>query len=190
VREIDDMTTQTEVPCRKVWAMPAANGDTFLVPQIRAFIDPYLKPGAVVVDPFARNCKLGTITNDLNPATEAQYHMDSVDFLLMLEKQGTKADVVLFDPPYSPRQIKELYDSIGLKTCKETAHRSASWKNERDVITRIMKPGGVVLSFGWNTLGMGKKRGFIQKEILVVCHGAAHNDTLCVADQRDDDLFV
>lgn len=48
-----------------------------------------------------------------------------------------------------------------------------------------MKPGGHVLSFGWNTNGMGKENGFVQKEILIVSHGGWHNDTLCLAEERD-----
>lgn len=39
-------------------------------------------------------------------------------------------------------------------------------------------------SFGWNSAGMGISRGFDLIELLTVCHGAAHNDTICVAERR------
>lgn len=42
----------------------------------------------------------------------------------------------------------------------------------------------IVLSFGWNTVGMGKNRGFEIIEIMLVCHGGAHNDTICLAEKR------
>jgi hypothetical protein len=45
-----------------------------------------------------------------------------------------------------------------------------------------------VLSFGWNSAGMGKKYGFEQIEIMLVCHGAAHNDTICLAERRRQNL--
>jgi hypothetical protein len=41
-----------------------------------------------------------------------------------------------------------------------------------------------VLSFGWNSMGMGKKRGYAITEGLMVCHGVGHNDTLCMAETR------
>ena len=52
----------------------------------------------VSVDPFSRNSALATHTNDLNPATAAQHHMQATDFLAMLARQGVVADVVIFDP--------------------------------------------------------------------------------------------
>lgn len=36
---------------------------------------------------------------------------------------------------------------------------------------------------------VGKKHGFEQIEILLVCHGAAHNDTICVAERREPRLL-
>jgi hypothetical protein len=60
-------------------------------------------------------------------------------------------------------------------------------KECRDLMRQIAKPGAVCLSFGWNTVGMGK--GWSIKEILLVCHGGAHNDTICMAEQVQDDLF-
>lgn len=172
---------------RWVWSMPATNGDTFLVKPIRQFVDAYinlLPPKSIIIDPFARNCKIGNVTNDLNPETTADYHMDSVDFLKMFKDEELGPNLVLFDPPYSPHQVKELYDSIGLKSVQQVGHRTASWKAERDIIAGFQKSGDYVLSFNWNTVGMGKKRGYKKLEVLVVCHGACHNDTLCVAEVK------
>jgi hypothetical protein len=137
----------------------------------------------VTIDPFARNKRWATHTNDLNPKTEAEHHMDAHDFLEMLERDGVSADVVLFDPPYSPRQIKECYDGIGKKMEQMDAFRT-HWKPERDRIDAILKVGGVVLSFGWNSIGMGQKRGYRMEEVVIVCHGPGHNDTICVAERK------
>jgi len=41
-----------------------------------------------------------------------------------------------------------------------------------------------VLSFGWNSVGMGITRGYEIVEILLVCHGGAHNDTICIAEKK------
>ena len=174
---------------RREWAM--ANGDTFSVPVIGDMVKRYLKSSRVSVDPFARNKRWATHTNDLNPATEAEHHMDSIAFLEMLVAKGTMADLVIFDPPYSPRQIKECYDSIGLKMGALDAMRT-NWMRERDLIAQMQNPGDVVLSFGWNSMGMGKKRGYEIIEGLMVCHGVGHYDTLCMAERmtwKQDALF-
>ena len=39
-----------------------------------------------------------------------------------------------------------------------------------------------MLSFGWNTNGVGINRGFEMQEILIVAHGGSKNDTLCTAE--------
>ena len=49
-----------------------------------------------------------------------------------------------------------MYDSLGISlTQHETQYY---WKDLRNEISRIMKPGGKVISFGWNTIGIGKVR--------------------------------
>lgn len=163
---------------RRAWAMP--NSETFKVPVIGEFVQRYLSTAKESVDCFARNNRWAKWTNDLNPATIAEYHMDVLDFLRMLRAEGVKADCVIFDPPYSPRQIKECYESVGLPVRKETTQRTCGWTKERKLIREILRHGGVVLSFGWNSSGMGS--GFRIQELLLVCHGGGHNDTICIAE--------
>lgn len=158
------------------WAMPSA--DTFDVPPIADFVHRYLR--GVSVDPFARNKRWATHTNDLNPATEAEHHMDAEAFLHMLADQGVVADVVILDPPYSPRQISECYAAAGIKAGMADTQNSALYARVRRAARRLCRPGTIVLSFGWNSAGMGK--GFRMDEILLVAHGGAHNDTICVAE--------
>jgi hypothetical protein len=170
------------------WGMPT--GDTFDCPPIGEFVGRWLRGAKVSIDPFARNKRLATWTNDLNPETAAQFHLDALDFLRKMESDGVVADMILFDPPYSPRQVKELYEGIGKKMTQQDGWRTHSWKAERDVIHRLVPVGGVCLSFGWDSMGMGKKRGWAIEEIRLVCHGAGHNDTICMAERKvAGDLF-
>ena len=174
----------------RTWAMP--NGDTFTVPIIGRFVQMYLQRSEISVDPFARNKRWATHTNALNTKTEAEHHMDSIAFLEMLVGQGVHADLVIFDPPYSPRQIKECYNSVGIKMGALDALRT-NWMRERNLIARMQRPGDVVLSFGWNSIGMGKKRRYEIVEGMIVCHGGGHNDTICMAERRladEPDLFT
>lgn len=97
----------------RIWAMP--NAETFSVPPIGEFVRRYLHTSKVSIDPFARNKRWATYTNDLNPETQAEYHMDVLVFAKKLLAEGKSADLLIFDPPYSPTQIKMSYESIGLK---------------------------------------------------------------------------
>ena len=157
--------------------MPNAN--TFSVKPIGELVARYLH--GVSVDPFARNSGLATYTNDLNPETTAQYHMDAVEFLEKLESEGVKADVVIFDPPYSPRQISECYAAAGKKAGMVDTQNAALYAKCRAAIRKICGQGSLVLSFGWNSCGMGP--GWETKEIMLVAHGGAHNDTICMVER-------
>ena len=161
----------------RTWAMPAS--DTFDCKPIAEFVRRYLR--GVSVDPFARNKRWATHTNDLNPTTEAEHHMDAEAFLLMLSARGIEADCIILDPPYSPRQISECYAAAGIKAGMKDTQNAVLYARVRRAAVTLCKPGAIVLSFGWNSAGMGEK--FKRLETLLVAHGGAHNDTICVADQ-------
>ncbi|MCI0558696.1 MAG: hypothetical protein MN733_09385, partial [Nitrososphaera sp.] len=135
----------------------------------------------VSVDPFARNKRWATHTNDLNPTTEAEHHMDAVAFLEMLADRGVKADCIILDPPYSPRQISECYAAAGLKAGMKDTQNAALYSRVRMAARRLCNVGTTVLSFGWNSAGMGQ--GFETVELLLVAHGGAHNDTICLVER-------
>ncbi len=164
----------------RVWAMP--NSETFSVPPIGNFVRRYLLSSKVSVDPFARNKDWATHTNDLNPNTSAQHHMDAEMFLNQLSTKETRCDLMLLDPPYSPRQISECYKEAGITCGMKETQNAALYKRIKDAIVPVLQPGATVLSFGWTSSGMGKERGFEIIEIMLVCHGGAHNDTICVAE--------
>lgn len=159
--------------------MPSS--DTFSILPIKNFVGRNLC--GVSVDPFARNSDLASITNDINPLTSAEYHMDAIDFLCKLKEDGTSADTIILDMPYSPRQISECYQEIGRKVTMMDTQSASLYKRVRDAVIPIIKPNGIVLSFGWNTVGMGISRGFEILEIMLVCHGGGHNDTICMAER-------
>ena len=166
----------------RVWAMP--NRDTFSIPPIGDFVKRYLTQSTISIDPFARNKQWATFTNDLNPETSAKYHMDAEVFLEMLHSLGVQADLLIFDPPYSPRQISECYKQIGREVGMKETQSALLYQRVRNVAIPLLAPGAIVLSFGWNSVGMGIKHGFEQVEILLCCHGGAHNDTICLAERK------
>ncbi len=179
---IEQQPRETGVVFRREWAMPSA--DTFDVPCIAGFVQKYLLKSKVSIDPFARNKRWATYTNDINPNTAAGCHMEADEFLRSVAQDDVIADLLLFDPPYSPRQLKECYNSFGRDMQLEDGQTARLRKIWRDAALPILSEDAVVLSFGWNTVGMGTKNGFEIVEILMVCHGADHNDTICMAERR------
>lgn len=164
------------------FAMP--NAETFSIRPIGDFVRGYLAKAAVSVDPFARNRDWATFTNDINPKTSAMSHHDAETFLMVLERKGVVADLALFDPPYSPRQIAEHYRAAGLRVTAEDTQNARLYKRVRDALHPIIAPGGIVLSFGWQSTGMGKGRGYELIEVVLVTHGGGHNDTICIAERK------
>lgn len=161
------------------WAMP--NHKTFEIKPIREFILKYWIPDLFSIDPFANDKKYAKITNDLNPEYETTYHLDALDFLKMFDDQSI--DFIFYDPVYSVRQVSECYKQFGIEVTNETT-RSDWWTKHKKEISRIIKPNGLVLSFGWNSGGIGKTNGFEIVEILLVPHGGIHNDTICVCEKK------
>lgn len=166
----------------RTWAMP--NSDTFSVKPIGEFVQRYLAASKVSIDPFARNKRWATYTNDLNPKTEAEHHMDAEDFLKMIAAQSVRCDLALLDPPYSPRQIRECYQEAGIKCGMKETQNAALYSRVKSAAAEVLTGDSIVLSFGWNSAGMGQKHGFEPIELMLVCHGGAHNDTICLAERR------
>lgn len=165
---------------RRAWAMP--NKNTFSVPPITALVKRFTGAG-VWADPFANANRFAAHNNDLDPAHGTTHTMDALDFLKTFDVNSL--DGVLFDPPYSPRQVAESYKALGMTVNMETTQGSY-WALLKYEIGRIVKPCGHVLSFGWNSGGVGKKHGFEIQEILMVAHGGWHNDTICTVEMKLD----
>lgn len=159
------------------WCMP--NRNTFDIKPIKELINQYICENSI--DPFANKNKLATITNDLDRQYDTDYHMDAIDFLKMFNNNSI--DLVLYDPPYSPRQVSECYKKLG-KTVNMKTTQASYWSKQKDEIARIVSVGGTVISFGWNSMGIGKTRGFKLVKILLVAHGGQHNDTIVTVERK------
>jgi len=181
------------------WAM--RNKETFKILPIKmllmAHMDAYreeTKSGIVIVDPFAGNSNnlidiiqslniqsYRLSTNDLNPECFAVYHMDALVYLRGLDNQW--ADIIIFDPPYSPRQVAEYYKQVGRERTQQDT-QSKFWGDCKKEIARISKKDGIVISCGWNSNGIGKTLGFKIIDGLIVPHGGNHNDTIVTVERK------
>jgi hypothetical protein len=161
----------------RVWSMPSSK--TFSIKPIGELISKYIKPEMVSIDMFANESRIAKITNDIDPTMGTDYNMDALDFLKTFGDESV--DFILYDPPYSVRQVSECYKKLGRTVNMETT-QSSFWSKLKKEIKRVCKKDGIVISFGWNSNGIGKTNGFELIEVLMVPHGGPHNDTICTVE--------
>lgn len=154
---------------------------TFTIKPIAELLKEEVNHNLLWLDPFAGNNSPAQFRNDLNNDTNAQDHEDAVEWLK--KRKSECADGVLLDPPYSLRQISEHYKAKGIKVTGW--HTSAGWTSTiKNEVARIIKPGGKAICFGWNSMGLGKNRGFRMDRILLVAHGGSKNDTIVTVETK------
>jgi len=140
----------------KRWSMPSKN--TFSIKPIRELLEFEFK--TKFIDPFPY-----------------PYQKDALEYLQTFESESVSE--LAFDPPYSQRQLKEVYDNSGLSL---DVMNCSYWSKLKKEISRVIQYNGKVISFGWNSGGIGKSLGFEQTRILLVSHGGMHNDTICTVE--------
>lgn len=171
----------SDIIFKRVWAMPSAW--TFTIRPVKELLQRYMgESGANWVDPFAGKNSPAWTTNDMNPDMPAMYHMEALDFAKAIHHEWGYTGI-LFDPPYSFRQISEHYKSIGMKATKMQTSM-AFYEKVKSALCEKVKIGGYVISFGWNSNGFGKRRGYKIVEILMIAHGGSKNDTIVTVEQR------
>jgi hypothetical protein len=179
---VSSLTSNGGASATRFSRLPAnPNRETFSIPAIARLLDRYITANMVVVDPFSPNSNWGTITNDLNPNTRARYHMDCEAFLDQLLGYNLRIDLTLLDPTYSAEQVRRTYQSIGL----------SKWDAERTFLTRckdriatLTKRNGLVISFGYNSNGIGRSRGFDVIEIMLLFFGGNRNDIIVTVERK------
>lgn len=180
----EPVSAERAINMRRVWAMP--DGDTFNIPCIGALVKSYLYKVEVSIDPFARNKRWATYTNDLNPDTTAEHHLEALEFLALLQRRGVTGQLGIFDPPYSVRQCAEIYKSVGRAVAMRDTQIFGKWTEHKQILASLIEPNGIAISCGWNSQGMGLKNGFAIIEILIVCHGGGHNDTIVTVERKTE----
>lgn len=162
----------------RAWAMP--NKWTFDIKPIRELIIRYVGSGIGWADPFCGKSEIAEYRNDLNPEFEGCSHMLAVEFCKLLP---SNLKGLLFDPPYSGRQVSECYKHLKNKVHMDDTN-AYFYSSVMTVISPKMPVGSHVISFGWQSNGFGKIRGFECIEILLVAHGGHHNDTICTVERK------
>ena len=100
---------------KREWAMP--NSKTFKIKPIKELIKRYVKNSDLVIDPFANEYSIKNeiickqyISNGIDTSFDTDYHLEAQEFMKLFDDNSV--DVVLFDPPYSGRQVSECYKKL------------------------------------------------------------------------------
>lgn len=125
-----------------------------------------------VLNLFAGRTKLNVdeFRVDVDKTAAADYYGDAHNFVM---QTNLRFDTIILDPPYNLRKAREKYQGqyIGLLT---------KTKNE---LHRILNPNARVISLGYDSVGMSRKRNFEKIAVCLICHGGDHNDTICLVEQ-------
>ena len=170
-----------DVPFYRAVAKPSPW--TFEIPQIREFMSQYVSAGGKGwADPFSGRSTIAEYTNDLRRDTPASHpHHLAADRFSAALPYGLEG--VLFDPPYSYRQVTECYRGVGLRA-RQIDTSSNFYTRVRVQLAPRVRIGGLALSFGWNSNGFGRYQGFEAIDGLLVSFGGHHNDTIVTVERK------
>jgi len=145
---------------------------TFSVRPIRKWVEHTCE--GRVLNLFSGNTLLSVneTRNDLDPDMPAHYHSDALAFLRSWK--GEKFNTVLLDPPYAFRKSMEFYKGI---VC-------SPFRQLKDEIPGVLTPGGMVITFGYHSVVMGRQRGFATERIALFSHGGAIHDTIAIVERH------
>lgn len=143
---------------------------TFESPKIKKWVEENSK--GKVLNLFAGRTllKLDEVRNDIDNEALAHFHKDAVDFVK--EWNGEKFDTIILDPPYAYRKAMEMYNG----------NYSSRFKQLADEIPKILKKNGKVISFGYHSTFLGKKRNFKLEKLCVFAHGGSQHCTIGIIE--------
>ena len=159
----------------RIWEMPSRY--TFKMKAVASLLEQEMS--GVWADPFCGLYSPAKIRNDFDLTRMAEYHLDGLDFLRQFA--NSSLDGVLFDPPYSVEQALRKYKPVH----GGTAGRAEYWAKCKDEIARVLRPEGKAICFAWDSNGIGRGRGFELQRVLLLCHGACHNDTIVTVEVKE-----
>jgi len=148
------------------------NRYTFKNKRIRLWVESHVE--GKVLNLFAGKTYLNCdeVRNDLDKTMNAEYHLDALEFCKSWN--GDKFDTILLEPPYSHRKSMEMYNG----------KIQSPFNALKDEILPILTDTGIVITFGYHSVSLGKVRGFVQEHILLLSHGGAIHDTIAVIERR------
>jgi hypothetical protein len=153
---------------------------TFEMPLLKKWVEQQCR--GKVLNLFAGKVTLcvDEVRNDVDLATPAEYHLPADEFCKMAITKGMKFDTIILDPPYNLRKAVEAYNGRYFH----------SFTPIRRMCAELLNQNGRIITLGYDTTGLGKKRGFKKVAVCIVNHKGDHDDTLCLVEQKINHLDI
>lgn len=146
---------------------------TFQAPKVKKWTEDWCK--GKVLNLFAGKTLLNMneMRNDIDPECPADHHRDATELVEEFIISNIKFDTIILDPPWNYRKAREKYEGrwIGKLT------------KVKNLLSQILNHNGRIISWGYNTVGMSKSRGFTKLAICLVCQNGDHNDFMGLVEE-------
>jgi len=143
---------------------------TFDSPKIKKWVESNSSGKCLNLFAGKNKLEIDEIRNDIDKTMIAEFHKDAVDFVK--DWKGRKFNTIILDPPYAYRKSMEMYNG----------NYSSRFKQLADEIPRILSEDGKVISFGYHSTFLGKKRGFILNKLCIFAHGGSQHCTIGIIE--------
>ena len=145
---------------------------TFESPKIKEWVENNCS--GLVLNLFAGKTilNINEVRNDIDESMIAEYHYDALDFIR--NYHGQKFDTVILDPPYSYRKSMEMYNG----------HLNSRFKLIADYLPEKIKDSAKIISFGYHSTFLGRKRGYELIKMCVFAHSGSQHCTIAIIESR------
>jgi len=151
---------------------------TFENKKIKKWTEDQCNKNGITLNLFAGKTKLNIkeIRNDIDIIVNAKYQYDALDFIKFWKNKhnNKKFSTVILDPPYSFRKAIEMYKG----------NYSSRFKRIADVLPDIITKNANIISFGYHSSFLGKKRGYKLLKMCVFAHGGAQHCTIAIVEKH------
>ena len=152
---------------------------TFQQPKLKQWTEEQCKGKTLNLFAGITKLNINETRVDIDPNVPADFYMDALKFIDFAREKNMKFDTVILDPPYNLRKSREKYNGRYI----------GSFTKIKNALLSVLSEEAIVITFGYDTVGMSKCRGFEKIGICIVCHSGDHNDTLCLVERKIPTLF-
>ena len=145
---------------------------TFQSPKIKKWVEENSKGKCLNLFAGITKLNIDEVRNDIDDIALKDFQMDALDFVKYAIKNNMYFDTIILDPPYAYRKAMEMYNS----------NYTSKFKQIADIVPKILKTDGIVISFGYHSTFLGKKRKAILKKLCVFAHGGAQHCTIGIIE--------
>lgn len=158
---------------------------TFEQPKLKKWVEKWCK--GKVLNLFAGRTKLlvNEVRVDMDINMPADFHMEAEAFIFYCIQNHKKFNTIVLDPPYSLRKAREKYEGRYI----------GSFTKIKNLLSKLLKPGGRIITLGYSTVGMSRSRGFKKIAICVICNNGDFDNTAGIVEDvcrqtEEKDLYV